>query len=119
MSKTIKKYPIFYQGEEYEMMIEKIYKYSDTEDINIYKVIKYKNWFGKEKTSYNLIYSIDSVDFNFFYGIKLDPDSETYYVDLFKEVFNLYLIDKDLDIKRDEKTNKQLAALENWDGVIS
>lgn len=119
MSKNIKKYPIFYQGEEYEIRIEKIYKYSNNEGIIIYKVIKYKNWLGKEKISYNSVYSVDLVDFNWFYGIKLNPDSETYYVDLFKEVFNLYLENKNEKIKKDEKKFKQLTTLENWDGVIS
>ena len=118
----IKKYPVFYQGEEYEIRIEKSYisMYVFDKYITIYKVTKHKNWFGKEKTSYDLVYSsINLADFNWFYGINLDPDSETYYVDLFKKAFDLYLEYKNAKIKKDEVKAKQLAALENWDGVIS
>lgn len=55
----IKKYPVFYQGKEYEIRIEKPYTsmWVFDEYITIYKVTKYKNWFGKEKTSYDLVYS--------------------------------------------------------------
>ena len=113
----IKKYPIFYQGEEYEIRIEKFYNY--TEYINIYKVIKYKNWVGKEKISYDLLDSTRLDLFNSYYKYKINSNSETYYVDLFKEAFNSYLRAKNAEIKKDEKKAKQLAALENWDGVIS
>lgn len=118
----IKKYPVFYQGEEYEIRIEKYYTsmWVFDEYITIYKVTKHKNWFGKEKTSYDLVYSsINLADFNWFYGINLDPYSETYYVDSFKKAFDLYLECKNAKIKKDEGKAKQLAALENWDGVIS
>ena len=113
----IKKYPIFYQGEEYEIRIENFYKY--TEYINIYKVIKYKNWVGKEKISYDLLDSTRLDLFNSYYKYKINSNSETYYVDLFKEAFNSHLRAKNAEIKKDEKKAKQLAALENWDGVIS
>lgn len=116
MNKTIKKYPIFYQGEEYEIRIEKPYikTYNYDEYICIYKVTKYRNWFGKEKPSYELLYSI-------LLGISENNTNSTlenYYIDLFKNAFNLYLRYKDTKIKKDEEKFKQLVALEKWDGVI-
>lgn len=117
MSENIKKYPVFYQDKEYEIRIEKPYikVYNYDEYICIYKVTKYRNWFGKEKTSHELLYSIllRILENN------TNLTSETYYVDLFKNAFDLYLRYKDAKIKRDEENFKKLAALENWDGVIS
>lgn len=110
----IKKYPIFYQGEEYEIRLDNM---SYIECIFIYKVHKYKNWFGKEKISYKLL-DITRLDFFDCYD-NINSTSETYYIDLFKEAFNLYLRCKDAKNKKDKEKSKQLAALEEWDGVIS
>lgn len=110
----IKKYPVFYQGEEYEIRIEKHYTsmWVFDEYITIYKVTKYKNWFGKTKLIYEVVKRYD-MDF-----ITVEGNGEDYYIVLFKKVFNMYLESSEYYRKKEELKNKQLAALENWDGVI-
>lgn len=110
---TIKKYPVFYQGEEYEIRIENPYKYIVVEEIIIYKVTKYKNWFGKDKISYEKVYSI-SIDL-----LKSSNDNDCYYIKLFKKAFDYYECSIKLEKEKEIKQEKRLAALEKWDGVIN
>lgn len=112
---TIKKYPIFYQREEYEIRIEKPYTefWIFKEYITIYKVTKRKNWFGKDKLIYE---PVERYNMNF---VTVEGNGEDYYIVLFKKAFNIYLKRLEYYRKKEEAKNKQLAALENWDGVIS
>lgn len=116
----IKKYPVFYQGEEYEIRIENPYKYIVVEEIIIYKVTKYKNWFGKDKISYEKVYSI-SIDLlkSFNKHLCYFDDDDYYYVKLFKEAFDYYKSSIKLEKEKEIKQEKRLAALEKWDGVIN
>ena len=110
----IKKYPVFYQGEEYEIRIEDTYKY--VEEITIYKTTKYKNWFGKDKISYKKVYSISIDSLKLFNNYD---DYDCYYIKLFKEAFNYYKSSMKLEKEKEIKQEKRLAALEKWDGVIN
>ena len=63
MSNTeeIKKYPVFYNGEEYEIRIEQPYYissywYNRKEYVTIYKVTKRKTLFGRIKIEYEKVY---------------------------------------------------------------
>ena len=116
----IKKYPVFYQGEEYEIRIENPYKYIVVEEIIIYKVTKYKNWFGKDKISYEKVYSI-SIDLLKSYNKYLYyfDDNDCYYIKLFKKAFDYYKCSIKLEKEKEIKQEKRLAALEKWDGVIN
>lgn len=130
MSENIKKYPIFYQGEEYEIRIEKEkefnpYGWVNFMYVNIYEVSTYKYYLlgqfpiGKDKKEYTKVYSIslDSLEHKLYdnnsssKGKLVCSDSDDYYIELFKLAFEQYI--KPLKIKE-----KQLAALENWNGVI-
>lgn len=116
----IKKYPVFYQGEEYEIRIENTYKYIVVEEIIIYKTTKYKNWFGKDKISYKKVYSI-SIDLlkSFNKCLCVLDDYDCYYIKLFKEAFNYYKSSMKLEKEKEIKQEKRLAVLEKWDGVIN
>lgn len=96
----IKKYPVFYQGEEYEIRIEKPYTSRGIFDeyITIYKVTKRKNWFGKDKLTYEQVkrYDID------FITIEGNSNGEDYYIVLFKKVFNMYLKSSEYYRKKEE-----------------
>ena len=116
MSEDIKKYPIYYKDEEYEIRIEEDEKRYDgiwdgfypVQCITIYKVTNQK-CFLKNKKKYDKVYSIDlSIIKNELVFLK---DFDSYYVKLFKEAFNRYI--KPVEIK-----NKQLKALKEGDGVI-
>ena len=119
----IKKYPVFYQNEEYEIRMEKEKEYNHLgtlnykEYINIYKVtiIVSPNKNRRNKIKYNKVYSIRtySIECNF----KLIKD-ENYYINLFKYAFKEYLNEHNKNIANKNLENKQLAALENWNGVI-
>ena len=59
MVEEIKKYPVFYNNEEYEIRIEQPYNnyyYTDTEYVIIYKVTKRKTWFNRTKIIYEEVY---------------------------------------------------------------
>lgn len=118
MSEVIKKYPVFYQGEEYEIRIENTYKYIAGETVVIYKATKYKNWFGKDKISYEKVYSI-SIDLLESYSNHICYFDDSYYIKLFKEAFDYYKSSIKLEKEKKIRQEKRLAALENWDGVIS
>lgn len=115
MSEDIKKYPIYYKDEEYEIRIERPYisMYIFDEYITIYKVTKRK-WFGKTKLIYEPVerYNMD------FITVEGNGNGEDYYIILFKEVFNMYLESSEYYRKKEELKNKQLKALKEWDGVI-
>lgn len=121
MSETIKKYPVFYNGEEYEIRIEqpyiKYYGYNSGKYIIIYKVTKHKQWF-KPKFTYKKVYEIDKDSLlilnNKENNIGIYFDSDNYYIQLFKKAFDLY---KD-KLKLEQKEERKLAALQNWDGII-
>ncbi len=118
MNKTIKKYPIFYQGEEYEIRIERPYfkLWNFTKYVCIYKVTR-KKWFWKEKLSYELV---DNIELDFFNCYEdIDPKSETYYIELFKAAFNLYLRYENKKLEGEKIESTQLNKLKEWDGVIS
>lgn len=131
MSENIKKYPIFYQDEEYEIRIEKEkefnpYGWVNSMYVNIYEVSTYKYYLlgqfpiGKDKKEYTKVYSIslNSLECKLYdnnsssKGKLICSDSDNYYIELFKLAFEQYI--KPLEVKE-----KQLAALDKWDGVIS
>lgn len=115
MSETIKKYPIYYKNKEYEIRIEEenIYDCTYYEYINIYEVNTY--------TFYLLGYPIaDKIKYEKVYSTNLDylkqklcigKNSNNYYIELFKLAFKQY-------IEPIETEERQLAALDNWNGVI-
>lgn len=121
MNENIKKYPITYKGEEYEIRIEEekefmFSHYCYIDKVNIYKTTLYNYCFLgiypiKTKIKYNKVYSIGLDDLKRQKMIKDIKDSEEYYIEIFKKAFYNY-------IKPIETINKQLAALKEWDGVI-
>lgn len=135
----INKYPIFYQGEKYEVRI-KIYQDEDAwggtyeeRVINIYKIKEYKLFFNKifrrkkvfkvnikkvpivnnliiKDKKGNVIQKITS--------IETYQNSDEYYIQLFKNAFKLYIDKLNEKIKEEEEENRKLAALKQWDGII-
>ena len=135
----INKYPIFYQGEKYEVRI-KIYQDEDAwggtyeeRVINIYKIKEYKLFFNKifrrnkvfkvnikkvpivknliiKDKKGNVIQKITS--------IEPYQNSDEYYIQLFKNAFKLYIDKLNEKIKEEEEENRKLAALKQWDGII-
>lgn len=135
----IKKYPIFYQGEKYEVRI----KICQDEDawggiyeervINIYEVKEYniffKKIFKRKKvftTNIKKIPIIKKVIIKDNKGnviqkitnIESDQDSDEYYVQLFQNAFQLYIDKLNKEAQKQEKENRKLAALKNWNGII-
>lgn len=138
-SNKIKKYPIFYQGEKYEVRI----KICQDEDawggiyeervINIYEVKEYniffKKIFKRKKvftTNIKKIPIIKKVIIKDNKGnviqkitnIESDQDSDEYYVQLFQNAFQLYIDKLNKEAQKQEKENRKLAALKNWNGII-
>ena len=138
-SNKIKKYPIFYQGEKYEVRI----KICQDEDawggiyeervINIYEVKEYniffKKIFKRKKvftTNIKKIPIIKKVIIKDNKGnviqkitnIEPDQDSDEYYVQLFQNAFQLYIDKLNKEAQKQEKENRKLAALKNWNGII-
>ena len=132
MSKTneIKKYPVFYNNEEYEIRIEAYdgvdYFYTDAEYVIIYKVIKHKNWLGRTKITYEKVHEENKKLLMYNYknnnngsGIMtkdkaVDINSDDYYIQLFKKAFNLYKA----VLEKEKAEERKLAALQEWDGII-
>lgn len=118
--KIIKKYPIYYKDKEYEIRIEKEKEYhyglniNFTSDyVNIYEVNESKNIlfnYFNDKIKYKKVYS-ESLKYISNNNYELDSLNENYYIKLFKIAFIKY-------IEPIETKEKQLAALNNWDGVI-
>ena len=135
----INKYPIFYQGEKYEVRI-KIYQDEDAwggtyeeRVINIYKVKEYKLFFYKIFRRKKIFATnIDKVPIikkgiikynngiikREIIGVEPDQNSDNYYVELFKNAFQLYIDKLNKEAQEQKKENRKLAALENWNGVI-
>ena len=133
----INKYPIFYQGEKYEVRI-KIYQDEDAwggtyeeRVINIYKIKEYKLFFNKIfrrkkvfKVNIKKVPIVNNLIIKDKKGnviqkiTSIEPyqNSDEYYIQLFKNAFKLY-IDK-LNEKIKEEENRKLAALKQWDGII-
>ena len=130
----IKKYPVFYNGEEYEIRIEQpyyiAYYYNKTEYVTIYKVIKRKTLFGRTKIEYEKVYEKTKKSLIFNYTIDdngneimikskdIDISSDTYYIQLFKKAFNLYKDKLKREKEIEEEQERKLAALQKWDGII-
>ena len=119
MSEVIKKYPIYYNNEEYEIRIEKEEIFAPMGlfydmHVNIYEVnvctFYLLDYPVKDKKEYNKVYSTE-LDY-LKQKLYISEDSDDYYIELFKLAFKQYI--KPLEAKK-----RQLAALENWDGVIS
>lgn len=133
MSEEIKKYPILYNNEEYEVRIEQPYNnlnyyYTDTEYVIIYKVTKVtKALFNKTKIVYEEVYKTNKESLMYKYktydiGEKtmikdknIDINSDDYYIQLFKKAFNLYKA----VLEKEKAQERKLTALQEWDGVIS
>ena len=123
----IKKYPVFYQGEEYEIRIEleKIYSvlgFYLGRYIVIYKVTKSPSrFFNKKQDKIKLKYKkvcsviLDNIEREI---NKICPTDENYYIELFKYAFKRYISERDKEIAAKNIENKKLKALEKWDGVI-
>lgn len=137
MSNTeeIKKYPVFYNGEEYEIRIEQPYYissywYNRKEYVTIYKVTKRKTLFGRIKIEYEKVYEETKKSLIFNYttdndGNKImikskdiDVSSDDSYIQLFKKAFNLYKDKLKREKEIEEEQERKLAALQEWDGVI-
>lgn len=130
----IKKYPVFYNGEEYEIRIEQpyyiAYYYNKTEYVTIYKVIKRKTLFGRTKIEYEKVYEKTKKSLIFNYTIDdngneimikskdIDISSDDSYIQLFKKAFNLYKEKLEREREIEEEQERKLAALQKWDGVI-
>ena len=116
----IKKYPIFYQDKEYEIRIEEFCGISgmltDTYYVRIYEVKKSYNKFRKEKTKYNRVFD------DFLNNVTVESHAfkteEDYYIKIFNTAFKMYLEHCQEELKKEELKNKQLMALQNWNGVI-
>lgn len=111
-NEEIKKYPVFYQGEEYEIRIEN----GEISDyVYIYKVKKH-HIFNIKITRHIQVY-MELLDFIVNYN-KIVKTSEDYYVKIFETAFEMYLISIKIESKEKELKNKQLTALQEWDGII-
>ena len=110
MAEEIKKYPVFYNGEEYEIRIE------NEVFVNIYKVKKHYNIFHIEKIKYIKVY----YDFlnRIISSVSLTNADEDYYIKIFKTAFKLYLKSIKIKSEKEKRKNKQLTALQEWDGII-
>lgn len=134
----IKKYPIFYQGQKYEIRLKK-YQYDDTcgglykeRVIEIYKIKEY-NIFFKKIFKRKKVFDIDidkilkkwtvkDKKCNVIYKIidrELNKNSDEYYVQLFKNAFQLYIDELNKEAQEQEKENRKLTVLEDWNGVIN
>lgn len=114
MSNTeeIKKYPVFYNGEEYEIRIE---NGALLDYVYIYKVKKHYI-FNIKITRHIQVYDVvlDAlVNYN-----KIAKTSEDYYIKIFKTAFEMYLRSIKIESEKKGLKNKQLAALQEWDGFI-
>lgn len=120
---NIKKYPIYYKDKKYEIRIENEKEHDGyccriQDYISIYEItIKQKHhWFSKvstyDKKYYNKVYQIS---LNKMYGLnpllEIIKNDENYYIELFEQAFKYYI--EPIKIKE-----KQLVALNNWDGII-
>ena len=134
-NEEIKKYPVFYNGEEYEIRIEQpyyiAYYYNKTEYVTIYKVIKRKTLFGRTKIEYEKVYEKTKESLIFNYTIDdddgneimikskdIDIGSDTYYIQLFKKAFNLYKDKLKREKEIEEEQERKIVALQEWDGII-
>lgn len=115
MSETIKKYPIYYKNKEYEIRIEeeRFDEWFYNTCINIYEVNTYTSYLLgcpiRDKRKYKKVYS---KNLNYLkQRLSIGKNSDDYYVELFKLAFKKY-------IEPIETEERQLAALENWNGVI-
>ena len=135
----INKYPIFYQGEKYEVRI-KIYQDEDAwggtyeeRVINIYKIKEYKLFFNKIfrrnkvfKVNIKKVPIVNNLIIKDKKGnviqkiTSIEPyqNSDEYYIQLFKNAFKLYIDKLNEKIKEEEEENRKLAALKQWDGII-
>ena len=137
----INKYPIFYQGEKYEVRI-KIYQDEDAwggtyeeRVINIYKIKEYKLFFNKIfrrkkvfTTNINKVPIIKKGIIKYdngiikqeIIGVEPDQNSDEYYIQLFKNAFKLYIdkLNEKIKEEEEEEENRKLAALKQWNGVI-
>ena len=121
MSKQLKKYPVIYKDEEYEVRWEKVFDanryynnyngYVDT--MVVYKVTKQKSFINyviyKQVFSKEEIYIIDELRLKGF--TKQYPN---FYIEEVKELFKKYQEQLDKDLREQNK----LQALKEWDGVI-
>lgn len=121
---TIKKYPVYYKDEEYEIRIgekqeKSISPYGfthvdDVDIITIYKVTVETTYFLNlkyNKKKYDEVYSISKNIIDY----EVDKENDDYYIELFKKSFERYIEEclEPLELKE-----KQLNKLEKWDGVI-
>ena len=126
LNDKIKKYPVFYQGEEYEIRIEEIWYKEPFYDYLCWEyIVIYRSTVGYHLSK---IFNKDAVFRYKRYSVRLNyikekyhltESDENYYVDLFKCAFKEYLNEHKKDIDDEITNNKQIKALENWDGVIS
>lgn len=126
MSKNIKKYPIFYQGEKYEIRIEEKWYKEPFYNCQCWEyIVIYKSTIGYHLSR---IFNNDKIFQYKRYSVKLSylkekyfltESDENYYIDLFKYAFKDYLNEYKEDIDDEITNNKQIKALKNWDGVIS
>lgn len=98
-----------YKIKEYKLFFEKIFRHKKVFATNIDKVpiikkgiIKYDNGIIKQEI-------ID---------VEPDQNSDKYYVQLFKNAFQLYIDKLNKEAQKQEKENRKLAALKNWNGII-
>ena len=124
----IKKYPIYYHGEKYEIRL-KIYNHKDYFNniykkrfVIIYKVKEYKIFF-KKIFKYKKVFDLElpiltTINKGTRYDREPNRNSEDYYVELFNAIFKSYIQGLNDEKAEQELEKKQIEALENWHGII-
>lgn len=124
----IKKYPIYYHGEKYEIRL-KIYNHKDYFNniykkrfVIIYKVKEYKIFF-KKIFKYKKVFDLElpiltTINKGTRYDREPNRNSEDYYVELFNAIFKSYIQGLNNEKAEQELEKKQIEALENWHGII-
>lgn len=124
----IKKYPIYYHGEKYEIRL-KIYNHKDSFNniykkrfVIIYKVKEYKIFF-KKIFKYKKVFDLElpiltTINKGTRYDREPNRNSEDYYVELFNAIFKSYIQGLNDEKAEQELEKKQIEALENWHGII-
>ena len=112
--KDLKKYPVTYKGEKYEVRWEPVSDYDESLKLTIYKVER-KQWLFGIKTIYTPVFyeyqSVIKIRLEYYYR---NMSKEDLYINEVKALFDFY--EEDLKKKKLEKEQKE--RLEAWDGVI-
>ena len=122
----LKKYPVTYQGQEYEVRweVDSIYRYcsdiSNVTSLYLYKVDERKGFsriLGKKK--YTEIYSSSKkVIDEYIAGYIKKDNPELLLIEEVNVLFKSYISEQDIINKRELLKQIQIKELSEWDGII-